>query len=307
MRTMYLHRRVERWSFFIVAGATFCLFPAFVSVYAARDTTPPVLLDLVAVPQVFDARLADVDVTICVTAFDEFSGLNNVNIQLIANTNLGNRSASFGILDTACLIFTIPHLTPPGTIHIRAYLDDNVRNRSFYSAYRNGGALYDLCAVVAQCTLHNRMTSSLPDTDADGVPDDADNCVKISNPMQQDQDFDSLGDACDPFPADRDNVAAQCAVDFMQCTADLAQCKIDAGDDDGDGELNVTDRCTNTLSGETVDDGGCSHVQFCNTFDVSDFNGRRNCDRSDWKNDEPATSFPQDCTNDRVNNTCIPL
>jgi hypothetical protein len=39
---------------------------------------------------------------------------------------------------------------------------------------------------------------TLPDADADGVPDTADNCVASSNPTQADLDGDGLGDACDP-------------------------------------------------------------------------------------------------------------
>jgi hypothetical protein len=39
---------------------------------------------------------------------------------------------------------------------------------------------------------------TLPDADADGVPDTADNCVASANPTQADMDADGLGDACDP-------------------------------------------------------------------------------------------------------------
>ncbi|HBM86793.1 MAG TPA: hypothetical protein DD423_08520 [Opitutae bacterium] len=37
----------------------------------------------------------------------------------------------------------------------------------------------------------------IPDTDGDGVPDDADNCPLQANPSQEDSDFDSVGDVCD--------------------------------------------------------------------------------------------------------------
>jgi hypothetical protein len=38
---------------------------------------------------------------------------------------------------------------------------------------------------------------TLPDADADGVPDGADNCELVANPAQPDADGDTLGDACD--------------------------------------------------------------------------------------------------------------
>lgn len=37
----------------------------------------------------------------------------------------------------------------------------------------------------------------IPDTDADGVADDVDNCPDVSNPDQVDTDHDGLGDVCD--------------------------------------------------------------------------------------------------------------
>ena len=39
----------------------------------------------------------------------------------------------------------------------------------------------------------------LADSDADGVPDNADNCPQQANPDQADSDFDGIGDACDPL------------------------------------------------------------------------------------------------------------
>lgn len=50
------------------------------------------------------------------------------------------------------------------------------------------------------------------DSDGDGVPDTADNCVDASNPAQQDLDGDGQGDGCDlDVDGDGLNAAAEAA------------------------------------------------------------------------------------------------
>ncbi|MBC7862545.1 MAG: hypothetical protein IAF38_06180, partial [Bacteroidia bacterium] len=44
------------------------------------------------------------------------------------------------------------------------------------------------------------------DDDEDGVDDEIDNCIGISNPDQSDEDCDSVGDACDVCPGGDDSI-----------------------------------------------------------------------------------------------------
>jgi Thrombospondin type 3 repeat len=43
------------------------------------------------------------------------------------------------------------------------------------------------------------------DSDADGVDDICDNCVRVANSDLADEDFDGIGDACDKCPTDTEN------------------------------------------------------------------------------------------------------
>jgi len=85
------------------------------------------------------------------------------------------------------------------------------------------------------------------------------------------------------------------------------------GDDDGDGEVNGTDRCPGTPPGEVVDDSGCSRAQFCATFNATTTRGAKECRAADWKNDEPLLRAKGNgnCTVDkganrgRADDTCV--
>ncbi len=60
--------------------------------------------------------------------------------------------------------------------------------------------------------LKTSMAVPLGDSDADGVPDTADNCPEQSNAAQADLDADDLGDPCDPdLDGDGRDNAADCA------------------------------------------------------------------------------------------------
>ncbi len=143
--------------------------------------------------------------------------------------------------------------------------------------------------------------TDLPDADGDGVADFADNCPDVSNPTQDDADLDGLGDACDPYPNEPDNLG-MCLNELSTCQDDLALCQQDnaalqaqidqlldlLADTDGDGVLDSTELCPGTPGGQTVDLGGCSHAQFC-----ARWTSRGDCKAADWMNDEPVKA--DDC------------
>ncbi|MEZ4897454.1 MAG: thrombospondin type 3 repeat-containing protein [Saprospiraceae bacterium] len=99
------------------------------------------------------------------------------------------------------------------------------------------------------------------DTDGDGIPDDIDNCVDVSNADQADYDEDGIGDVCDDdddndgcidsddrnplsFSSDEDGdgVAADCDLcdnDPLKLDPGICGCGIPDIDQDNDGMLIV--------------------------------------------------------------------
>src|SRR5258708_25681302 len=93
-----------------------------------------------------------------------------------------------------------------------------------FDLLESGYAAFDNVSITAA------TTASVVDTDLDGKPDDVDNCRKVKNPDQANQDNDKAGDACDPAPTDP-----------TVC-----------GDQDGDG----VDDCAAAGAGDAATDGG---------------------------------------------------
>lgn len=75
----------------------------------------------------------------------------------------------------------------------------------------DGDGVGDACDV---CPL-DRDVKSCPaarksDCDADGIPDNADNCLGVTNPDQKDSDSDGQGDACDLCPLAANPLSGPC-------------------------------------------------------------------------------------------------
>jgi DNA-binding beta-propeller fold protein YncE len=144
------------------------------------------------------------------------------------------------------------------------------------------------------------------DDDQDGVVNGLDNCPDTPNPEQTDGDEDGLGDPCDPFPDEADNLgqcleattvdqvtiaaleadnAAQLA-EIERLEAELAECSAGGADDDGDGVDNSLDLCAETPAGMPVDADGCSVPQFCSAIEINITHELLSCARARWQPNE---------------------
>ena len=125
--------------------------------------------------------------------------------------------------------------------------------------------------------IHNLSS----DTDGDGVSDDIDNCIEVSNADQADFDGDGIGDSCDddddndgcidsqdPNPLsfspdeDGDGVAADCDLcdnDPLKLDPGICGCGVPDIDQDNDGIFDCNDNCPTSYN-PLQEDSDCDGV-----------------------------------------------
>jgi hypothetical protein len=206
--------------------------PFFVCLVASNalaqgDTTPPVLLDFTVAPTVIDTGSGNVVLNFCAVGRDDLAGFGQIAVGLRTQADqdfleVNQNAFPDGQTDFEfCGSISVPQFTAYQTFNIRVTLIDTVVN----TAVIGGPAL---CDLGFPCEIVNRSADTLQDSDMDGVPDDADNCVNDPNPDQGDADLDLIGDVCDAFPDDRDNEQAQCEADLAICFAFTDLCTQDS-------------------------------------------------------------------------------
>jgi Zn-dependent metalloprotease len=176
----------------------------------------------------------------------------------------------------------------------------------------------DVCAIkiawaavgVGQQAGPTCNGQSIVDTDGDGVANSDDNCDTVSNPLQQNLDWDFLGDACDPdidndgFPNGSDSCPTKYNPPQGPCDDydndgvkdNVDNCKFDPNpsqvDSDQDGEGNACEVDTD-LDGVNAPEDNCPLVPNTNQQDTDDDGFGDACD--DCPNDaDPIWAYGLD-------------
>jgi cysteine-rich repeat protein len=111
----------------------------------------------------------------------------------------------------------------------------DLSSENVYACFRYGGN-FDWYAQLDDVEL--RAASCSSDADADGIPDDEDNCTLVANASQRDTDADGFGNDCD---GDFDQNCAVNFTDLGTMKANFFQPGTTHTDMNGDGQTNFTD------------------------------------------------------------------
>ena len=118
---------------------------------------------------------------------------NMTNVAEVATHELGHTIGLAHSTDTTATMYAYAHFDGRGA----ALMPDDAAGVSFiYPESGTGGA-----TPTPHPTATPLPTPTSPDGDADGIPDDTDNCPAAPNPTQADLDGDGVGNTCDNCPS----------------------------------------------------------------------------------------------------------
>ena len=122
------------------------------------------------------------------------------------------------------------------------------------------GSLFIMLLFLMHCSNESIELNTFPqDADGDNIVNESDNCANISNPEQEDNDNDGLGDLCDD---DDDNDGVLDENDNCPFTANA-----DQADADGDNIGNVCDE-SNGLEPLAICESGFADIYPCDGYDL---------------------------------------
>ncbi len=171
----------------------------------------------------------------------------------------------------------------------------NLTDNSWRFAYQFGLKSISILLLAAS------ITACGSDGDDDGVADDEDNCINVSNEDQADTDGDGVGDACDVCPtmadADQADTDGDGVGDVCDICIDVAD--PDQADDDSDGIGNVCDNCPADANEDQANSDGDSHGDVCDNCPMTANEAQANSDED--SHGDACDNCAMDANEDQVN------